>query len=116
MHMHATPQVAPQVRIALVQCYTWRYRMPFLMSPAPQHPNKDPSAASHPHADMDVALPTVTLLTLDPETKRIVRHEDRWWGRPTTYQGAIPGLGSLHAALKRAQGGAWEAWGRRYYG
>lgn len=65
---------------------------------------------------MDVALPTVALLTLDAQARRITRHEDRWWGRPTTYDGGMPLLQALHAAVKRVQGGAWEAWGRKYYG
>lgn len=65
---------------------------------------------------MDVALPTVALLTLDPTTRRIVLHEDRWWGQSTTYEGSLPLLGGLHARVKRVNGALWEAWGRRYYG
>lgn len=65
---------------------------------------------------MDVALPTVALLTLDPTTKRIVRHEDRWWGQATTYAGGAFLLGGLHGQVKRLNGALWEAWGRHYYG
>ncbi len=70
----------------------------------------------HPHADMDVALPTVAVLTLDPSTKRILRHEDRWWGQPTTYGGRLPLLANLHAGVKGLNGALWAAWARRCYG
>lgn len=111
-------QVPPQVRIGLVQCYRWRHRLPLLM-PArrpPQHRRSQETDQQPKHADMDVALPTVALLTLDPTTRRILRHEDRWWGQPTTYGGGVPFMGDMHGLVKRVNGALWEAWARRHYG
>ena len=47
-------------------------------------------------------LPSTIVLTFDPETKLVDRHEDRWFGRPVTLNGA-------HALFKRLHGAAFVA-------
>ncbi len=61
-----------------------------------------------------VALPTVVLLTFDAASQLIVRHEDRWWGKDT--QSTAPVVGSIHGLVRRMNGKAWEAWGKKRYG
>ena len=50
-------------------------------------------------------LPSTVVLTYD-DSRSVALHEDRWWGRPTTLQGA---WGPAHALLKRAHGALFLA-------
>ena len=43
------------------------------------------------------SLPSTIVLDLDVETRKVTRHEDRWHGRPVTYN-------AVHGTLKEWQG------------
>lgn len=92
-------QVAAQVRISMVQTYKWQthfWPLALLLSRG-----KD-----------EVAVPTVVLLTFD-EGHLIVKHEDLWWGQPTT--STTPVLEHVHSSIKKVNGKLWQAYGHRSY-